>query len=353
MTTGNQTAPKKTKLMLRSIALIFAAVCALTLLSQPALAQNTYVITDGDKVVYHTTNSTDPAVILSEAGLSLSEDDTFTTSPGLVMSEITICRSLSVTIRHCGETLTVESTGETVGDLLERLNISLDGDTTVSAPLDAAVTDGMELDVSRTLRTAETYTVVIPHETTVCYDDSLPAGTELVLTPGMDGEMRCTANVVYVDGVEMSRSVLEQTVTTQPVNEIVAVGTGSGEAVSVAANGPIIGDGFIITETGEVLTYTKTIQVEATAYTHTDAGCDFWTATNTHVRIGTVAVDPRYIPYGTRMFIVSNDGQYIYGIGTAEDCGGAIKQDRVDLYFPTTAECFQFGRRDCTIYVLG
>jgi hypothetical protein len=69
MTTGNQTAPKKTKLMLRSIALIFAAVCALTLLSQPALAQNTYVITDGDKVVYHTTNSTDPAVILSEAGL--------------------------------------------------------------------------------------------------------------------------------------------------------------------------------------------------------------------------------------------------------------------------------------------
>ena len=107
MTTGNQTAPKKTKLMLRAIALIFVAVCALMLLSQPALAQNPYVITDGDKVVYHTTKSTDPAVILSEVGLSLSEDDTFTTTPGLVMSEITICRSLSVTIRHCGETLTV------------------------------------------------------------------------------------------------------------------------------------------------------------------------------------------------------------------------------------------------------
>jgi uncharacterized protein YabE (DUF348 family)/3D (Asp-Asp-Asp) domain-containing protein len=353
MTTGNQTAPKRTKLMLRAIALAFAAVCALTLLSQPAHAQNTYVITDGDRVVYHTTNSTDPAVILSEAGLSLSEDDTFTTSPGLVLSEITICRSLSVTIRHCGETLTVESTGESVGDLLERLNISLDGDTTVSAPLDAPVADGMVLDVSRTLRCAETYTVVIPHETTFCYDDTLPAGTELVLTPGMDGEMRCTANVVYVDGVEVSRSVMQQTVTTQPINEIVAVGTGDRDAVTASAKGPIIGDGFIITETGEVLTYTSTWVVEATAYTHTDAGCDFWTATNTHVRIGTVAVDPRYIPYGTRMFIVSNDGQYVYGVATAEDCGGAIKQDRIDLYYPTTAECFQFGRRDCTIYFLG
>lgn len=353
MTTGNQTAPKRTKLMLRAIALIFAAVCALTLLSQPAHAQNTYVITDGDRVVYHTTNSTDPAVILSEAGLSLSEDDTFTTSPGLVLSEITICRSLSVTIRHCGETLTVESTGETVGDLLERLNISLDGDTTVSVPLDTPVADGMELDVSRTLRTSETYTVVIPHETTFCYDDTLPAGTQLVLTPGMDGEMRCTANVVYVDGVEVSRSVMQQTVTTQPVNEIVAVGTGDRDAVTTAAKGPIIGDGFIITETGEVLTYTSTWVVEATAYTHTDAGCDFWTATNTHVRIGTVAVDPRYIPYGTRMFIVSNDGQYVYGVATAEDCGGAIKGNRLDLYFSTAAACYRFGIRNCTVYILG
>ena len=53
------------------------------------------------------------------------------------------------------------------------------------------------------------------------------------------------------------------------------------------------------------------------------------------------------------MFIVSNDGQYVYGVATAEDCGGAIKQDRIDLYYPTTRECFQFGRRDCTIYFLG
>lgn len=353
MTELNQNKQKKNRTLIRNIVLIFAAVCVLGLLSQTAFAQNTYVITDGSRVVVHTTNSTDPAVILNEAGLSLDEDDTFTTTPGLGVSEITIRRSLTVTIHHCGEKLTVESSGETVGDLLERLNILVDGDTNVSAPLDTPVADGQELTVSRTVRTTETYTVVIPYETTVCYDDTLPEGTRVVLTPGVDGEMRCTASVVYEDGVELNRSVLEQTVTTQPVNEIVAVGTGSAAAVNVAANGPIIGDGFIITETGEVLTYTKTIQVEATAYTHTDAGCDFWTATNTHVRIGTVAVDPRYIPYGTRMFIVSNDGQYIYGIGTAEDCGGAIKQDRVDLYFPTTAECFQFGRRDCTIYVLG
>ena len=69
--------------------------------------------------------------------------------------------------------------------------------------------------------------------------------------------------------------------------------------------------------------------------------------------MGTVAVDPSLIPYGTRMFIVSNDGLYVYGIGTAEDCGGAIRGKRVDLYYPTLSECYAFGRRDCTIYFLG
>ena len=76
------------------------------------------------------------------------------------------------------------------------------------------------------------------------------------------------------------------------------------------------------------------------------------TYTGTAVRVGSVAVDPRYIPYGTRMFIVSDDGCYIYGLSVAEDCGGAIKRDRIDLYFPTYDECIQFGRRNCTIYFL-
>ena len=76
------------------------------------------------------------------------------------------------------------------------------------------------------------------------------------------------------------------------------------------------------------------------------------TATGTTVRVGTVAVDPTVIPYGTRMFIVTNDGTYIYGIGTAEDCGGAIVGNELDLYFDTDAECWEFGVKGCTVYFL-
>ena len=116
---------------------------------------------------------------------------------------------------------------------------------------------------------------------------------------------------------------------------------------------PVISNGFITLPTGEVLTYTDTATVRATAYTHTDAGCDLITSTGTTVRWGTVAVDPRFIPYGTRMFIMASNGSYIYGIAVAEDCGGDIKGDRMDLYMPTYEQCIEFGRRVCTLYFLG
>jgi 3D (Asp-Asp-Asp) domain-containing protein len=76
------------------------------------------------------------------------------------------------------------------------------------------------------------------------------------------------------------------------------------------------------------------------------------TATGTTVHIGTVAVDPRLIAYGTRMFIVANDGSYVYGISTAEDCGSSIKGNRIDLYYDSVEECNRFGIRDCTVYFL-
>lgn len=327
-------------------------VCALAALSQSAFAQNTYVITDGDQVKTYVTHTTDLATVLDEAGFQLDEDDTFTTEGGGGVYEITVQRSVTATVNHCGEVMEVESAGETVADLLARLNIPVDGNTRLSASADAPVQDGMTLTVTRVVHTTEVYTVAQPCKE-VRYDDaSLPAGVESVLVEGRDGQIQYTADVMYEGGREVSRNVVSQTVLEQPVDRVIAVGTGAAQDTQTQS-GLIIGDGYIITEDGQVLTYTDTMVVEATAYTHTDEGCDFWTATQTHVRVGTVAVDPRLIPYGTRMFIVSNDGQVVYGIGTAEDCGGAIKNKRIDLYYPTTRECFQFGRRDCTIYFLG
>ena len=198
----------------------------------------------------------------------------------------------------------------------------------------------------------ETYTATIPHDTTRCLDHSLTAGTEQVLVEGRDGELLCTARVTYCNGLEIRREVLEERQTIAPVTQIIAEGRAAPQEPEIRQM-PVIGDGYILMPSGELLTYYKTDYVTATGYTHTDEGCDLFTSTGTTVRYGTAAVDPRFIPYGTRMLIVSHDGERYYGIATAEDCGGAIKRDKMDLYFPTYQECIEFGRRRCTIYFLG
>ncbi len=333
-------------IVLLSLILVLAL---LALISQAALAK-TYVVTDGDRVVTYTTFASEPETVLTQLGLSLNQNDTYTTQAVEGAAAITVRRAQKITVHYHGQTTLVTSFGETAGELLSRLGLDVTGEDVVSHGLEEETYDGMELRVDRPEILRQVYTAAIPHPVSRCSDPTLPMGTEAVLTPGTDGEMRCTAEITYLGGQESGRQVLSETVTRQPVAEIIAVGTGSAPAVSEK---PVIADGRITLPTGEVLTYTRTDTVRATAYTHTDRGCDTVTATGTRVHRGTAAVDPRFIPYGTRMFIVSSDGSYVYGIAAAEDCGGDIKGDRMDLYLPTHAQCTAFGRRVCTVYFLG
>ena len=338
-------------LFIRVAAILLPLAIALLLLSQTVFAQTTYVITDGSRVLVHTTTATDPEAVLGEAGLELGADDTYTTQAADGVSEITVRRSQSVTIDYYGQVMQEASFGETVEELLTRLNLTWGQDDTISLPLDTETYDGMELAVARVVHQQQTYTAEVPYETVYCSDDSIPAGTEVVLTEGEAGEMLCQAKVTYVNGQEAERTVLSQQVTSQPVDEVVALGC--GEAVDLSDEQPVIGDGTITLPTGEVLTYTHSMFAGATAYTC--VGYTGRTATGTEARVGAIAVDPSVISYGTRMFIVTNDGEYVYGIATAEDCGSLdhIVGDRVDLYFDTWDECIQFGYRECTIYFLG
>ena len=387
---------KKNEFLFRTAAILLPLISIVLLLSQTAFAQNTYVITDGERIVIHTSSATDPAEVLDEAGLTLGSDDTYTTQGGDGVSEITVRRNLTILINNCGEELTLEASAGTVKALLEQLNIMPDENSTVSVAMDTTLYDGIEIIITRTIQSIETYTKAIPYETTYYEDDTLPMGTQVVISEGRNGEMICTAEVTYRNGVETNRIVTKQILNRPATPRIIAVGTADPLAdidfsqFDVSNNDetvaeeyipeetapeeeyepedetadeisepdeeeityPIIGENTITTASGEVLTYTHTMTVEATAYTKTDAGCDDWTATGTLARYGAIAVDPSVIPYGTRMYIVSWDGSVVYGYATAEDCGGAINGARVDLYYDTYEECIQFGRRDCTIYFL-
>ena len=87
----------------------------------------------------------------------------------------------------------------------------------------------------------------------------------------------------------------------------------------------------------------KEMKVRATAYCN-----DPITSTGKKPRpYHTIAVDPKVIPYGTRVYIPEFNKVFI-----AEDCGGAIKGNRIDIYMNNEYECRQWGIRNITIVIL-
>jgi 3D (Asp-Asp-Asp) domain-containing protein len=82
--------------------------------------------------------------------------------------------------------------------------------------------------------------------------------------------------------------------------------------------------------------------MEASAYTYTGNR----TATGKNPEVGMVAVDPRVIPMGSRLYIEG------YGYGRAADTGGSIKGNRLDLFMEDRSQCLSWGRRTVKVYLL-
>lgn len=91
--------------------------------------------------------------------------------------------------------------------------------------------------------------------------------------------------------------------------------------------------------------YRKVIEARSTAYSPASAGGNI-TCSGTRVRRGVVAVDPRVIPLGTRMYVEG------YGYAIAEDIGGAIKGNKIDVAFLSLDECYRWGVRNVKVYIL-
>ena len=87
----------------------------------------------------------------------------------------------------------------------------------------------------------------------------------------------------------------------------------------------------------------KRMTVGATAYCG-----DTITSTGTVPKVGhTIAVDPNVIPYGSRVYIPEFNKVFI-----AEDCGSAIKGNRIDIFMENYSTCMEYGFKTITIYVL-
>lgn len=201
----------------------------------------------------------------------------------------------------------------------------------------------------------DTVTEPIPYETQRRENPALPAGAEVLVQPGAEGARALTYQNRTQYG-ETTRTLVDIRQAAAPTDEVVEYGTRRLSPLSVTADAIVDleedgGGGVITTVSGQALPYSRALTVKATAYT-TERQSWKLTATGTTARVGAIAVDPKVIPYGTRMYIQSADGSIVYGVATAEDCGGAIKGNKIDLFFDSYDACIQFGVRTCTVYIL-
>ncbi|MBR4151928.1 MAG: peptidoglycan-binding protein [Selenomonadaceae bacterium] len=96
----------------------------------------------------------------------------------------------------------------------------------------------------------------------------------------------------------------------------------------------------------EIPNCVRVVRVEATAYSSAQAGLSAYTAMGTLCQHGVIATDPHFIPLGTKVFIPG------YGYAVAEDTGGAIVGNKIDVAFDTVGECYEFGRQWIDLYIL-
>jgi len=192
----------------------------------------------------------------------------------------------------------------------------------------------VEGDVSVQLVKVETKDLVeketIKFDTIVEKNADLDSSVQKVKSEGNNGEKEITYQLIYKDGVEVSRNVKSTKTILEPQNEIVVKGTGQ----VYASRG------------GDSITYKKKLDCVATAYSNHSNTATGRTPVRNEGGLSTIAVDPRVIPLGSKVFVEG------YGYAIAADTGGAIKGNIIDLYLNSSSECNNWGRKSVNVLVV-
>lgn len=303
------------------IAAAFAILLAVTLIYTTLTPREVYATINGKEFNF-TTKEYTVEEFLQDEKIAFCEED-YISMPlttyiydGLKL-EINHATDFEVTAD--GKTKKYKTLDNTVQEALDDAGIKLRDRDIVTPSLDAFMTQDIHIVVQRVEVKQEVVEEAIPFQTVTRNDSSLKEGTTKVATQGQEGKDQVTYEVTYIDGVEASRTEIARQSVTAAVDEVIAKGT------RIDYNGK---------------TYSRKLVVKAYAYTGGGR-----TAMGTRARVGEIAVDRSVIPLGTNV--------YIEGVGArrAEDTGGNIKGNTIDIYMDSEAECRRWGVRYVTIYI--
>lgn len=266
--------------------------------------------------------------VLHDQNIKLGERDKV--EPGLNSivkknTEIKVIRAFKVKVFADGEIREVFSTPVSVKEAIRLSGFELGEKDIIKTRPGNRTVPGQEIELIRVTEQTLDVKQEIPYGVEKIPDNTLEKGLTRTVKTGKNGIAQQTVKVVYHNGQEVKREVIKSQTLVEPQNKVIAMGN-----ITSVSRG------------GARLNFREARYMLASAYTYTGSH----TATGKQPAVGTVAVDTRIIPLGSRLYVEG------YGYAVAGDTGGSIKGDCIDVFMETRQQCLNWGRRTVKVYVL-
>lgn len=274
--------------------------------------------------------------LISSLGRPLSDADKFELIDSSSFDKLyLIKRAKHVEIIDLESMLGIDTTALTVGEMIrENPGIfKLSELDRVDPSLATHLTDGLSVNITRVNTIDVTVEEPVQPSFQMVADSELARGKMITVKEGKPGVKEVTYRKFFKDGEFTVKKKLSETVKVKPEPGVKHVGS------------------RIMTLSRSGYRGKRVLEMEASAYDAGPQSTGKWSAggrtfTGKKAKFGMVAVDPRVIPLGTKLFIEG------YGYAVAEDIGGAIKGLKIDLFYESRQEALKFGRRKVMVYII-
>jgi uncharacterized protein YabE (DUF348 family) len=190
------------------------------------------LVVDGAQSYHIRSAYQSPRLLALAAGLNVFAEDQYRTEviTDIVQSDtigerVTLQRAKPVSIQVDGRVRQVRTQGATLAQALKGADIALGAQDTISRPLTAPVVPGMNVAITRVSEAVITQTTPIPRQVKTITDPTVLKGQTDVKEAGSDGQKTIVYRVHYKDGVETGREALQTVSQTDPVTQVISVGT--------------------------------------------------------------------------------------------------------------------------------
>lgn len=281
---------------------------------------------------------------IKEQRIELTEHDKMNASLHTKISDnlkLNIDKAIQITLNVGDKEQQVWSTSTTVADFLKEQKVQVNELDKVEPQIHQTLSANDVVIVTRVEKVTDVVEEPVAFSVVTKNDGNISKGKQEVIEPGAEGTVAKHFEVIMENGKEVSRKLIKEETKKESQDRVVAIG-------SKADPKPVSNKAETVSRSNDSVA--KEFYVTSTAYTAYCNGCSGKTATGVNLRENpnakVIAVDPSIIPLGSKVYVEG------YGYAVASDTGGAIKGNKIDVFFSDKGAAYRWGRKQVKIKVL-